>query len=66
MKAELIRFRRKRLAVLAAACALIGVPLVLVSQRGATAFEVGATFIGTGVGLLVLAALLTPLAKLKR
>jgi hypothetical protein len=64
VKAETMRFRRKRLAILAAVCVVIGLPFVLGSHRGATAFGIGATLIGIGVGLLAVALLFSPLSRL--
>ena len=66
MKAEIMRFRRKRLAILASICVVVGLSFVFASHRGATAFEIGATLIGIGAGLYAVALLFSPLSRLKR
>jgi hypothetical protein len=60
-----MRFRRKRIVILAAICVVAGLPFVLASHRGATAFEIGATLIGIGAGLVAIALIFSPLSRLK-
>jgi Zn-dependent protease with chaperone function len=66
MNAETMRFRRKRLTILAVVCAAIGLPFVLASHRGAVAFDIGATLVGIGAGLFVVALLFSPLSRLNK
>jgi len=61
-----MRFRRKRLAILAVTCLVIGLPLVFALHRGAIVFEIGALLVGIGAGLLVVALLFAPLSRLSK
>ena len=63
---ETMRFRRKRLILLAVGCVVIGLPFVLASRRGAVVFDIGATLVGIGGGLLVVALIFAPLSRLNK
>lgn len=64
MNTDTMRFRRRRLTILAVACVVMGLPLVLASHRGAVAFGIGGVLAGVGAGLLVVALLFSPLSRL--
>jgi hypothetical protein len=59
-----MRFRRKRLIVLAVGFVLVGLPFLVASHRGAAVFDIGATLVGIGGGLLVVALIFSPLSRL--
>jgi hypothetical protein len=66
VKPETMRSTRRRLAILAGICMVVGLPFVLTSHRGSTVFEIGATLIGIGGGLLTLVLIFAPLSRLTR
>lgn len=66
MNTETMRFRRKRLVLLAMVCGAIGLTFLLASHRGAVAFGIGVVLVGAGAGLVVVALLFSPLSRLNK